>query len=249
MKDRASLRFALPPSLGAVRAGDLADRLARYLERASELDVVVYVASDYSAIEDDLIFGNASAAWSPPLLCQRVREAGGRFLLHAVRGGSERYRSALVRRKGTDVDVDTLSSARAAWVDPESTGGYRLVRVWLSNRLPSLEGAFASERFTGSYEAALRAVRDGDADVTAVFARPEGVEPHSALDEVVLEGKEGLELFAFTHEERNDGVIVAPDCEDEVQVALCQALAEPDEEGREVLAEVFHVEALSPGSD
>lgn len=248
MTDRASLRFALPPSLGAARAGDLADRLRRYLERKSGLDVTVYVAADYSSIEDDLIFGNADAAWSPPLLCQRVRDAGGRFLLHAKRDGNDRYRSGLVRRRGSSVDVEHLSDARAVWVDPESTGGYRLARVWLSQQLPNLDGAFASERFAGSYQAALRAVVDEEADITAVFARPEGISSHSALDEVELAGKERLEIFAFTHEERNDGVVVAPDCDDEVQQALREVLESPDDEGREVMRDVFHADALVSSS-
>jgi phosphonate transport system substrate-binding protein len=241
---RPTLRFVLPPSLGVQKAGDLAGPLAEYLERVTAHEVQVLVAPDYGAVEDDLIFGKAEAAWAPPLLTSAVVEDGGEFVLHCVRSGSVRYRGALVRRKGADASLENMGKLRAAWVSLESTGGYLLVRRWLDEHAADEP---ADQTFFGSYPAALKAVIDGDADFTAVFASPEGADPQrSGLDEIELDGIDQLEIFAYSPEEPNDGIVTAPGCDVVTRDALVKALSDPDDEGRAAIAKVFHAESLRP---
>lgn len=239
------IRFLLPPSLGVVRAGDLTGPLSDYLSRVTGQEVTVYVAPDYAAVEDDLLFGSADVAWAPPLLSGRVEEDGGEFILHCVRRGATRYRGALVRKKGADVAAENLKQKRAAWVSLESTGGYLLVRRWLDEQ--GIDDV-ADETFHGNYADAVRAVLADEADFTAVFCSPEGQDPiHSALDELDdVKGVDGLELFAFTSDELNDGIVVSPQCDEEVKAKVRAALAEPDDEGKAVIAKVFHADELAP---
>lgn len=236
----------LPPSLGVRLAGDRARPLAEYLSRVTGHAVTVYVAPDYSTVEDDLLFGDADAAWAPPLLSARIKQDGGEFILHCVRREATRYRGALVRKRGSDVTAENLAQKRAAWVSLESTGGYLLVRRWLDDK--GIEGA-ADETFHGSYADAVRAVVAGEADFTAVFCSPEGKDPlHSALDEIEVEGVDDLELFAFTADEPNDGIVVGPDCTDEVRAALVSAFTQPDDDGRAAFQKVFNAERFAPPS-
>jgi phosphonate transport system substrate-binding protein len=245
MSDQPTLRFSLPPALGASRAGSLADELQRYLVKRTDHDVTVVVANDYAGIEDDLVFGKSQAAWAPPMLCQRVSDAGGRFILHAVRRGVSSYRSGLVRRKDSEVTVDTFGEARAAWVSEESFGGYLLAKEWLKGRGIDADTAFKSSEFLGSYEACVQALIDGAADVTAVFVSSEAAaKPYDALHELALPGTEQLEIFAFSGEHENDGIVISPECEEVTVDALTKALTDMDDEGRQVLKDIFNAEAL-----
>lgn len=244
-----ALRFVLPPSLGEARAGDLARRLQDFLARHLARDVTVYVAPDYAAVEDDLLFGSADAAWGPPFVCARLQGAGGRFLLHTVRRGASRYRSGLVCRKGEGPSLDDVTGLRAAWVSPDSTAGYLLPRQWLRDRGIDADSAFVTVRFYGSYQAAVQAVMDDEADITAVFASVEdATEEHTALDELSRETQERLEIFAYTAERLNDGIVLAPDVDRMLLEELRDLLtrAHEIEGGAALLLEVFNAERLVP---
>jgi len=241
----SSLRFVLPPSLGESRAGNLAEVLQAWMATRLAREVTVYVAPDYAAVEDDLLFGSADAAWAPPSVCARLQSAGGRFLLHAVRRGASRYRSGLVCRKGDAPGLDDVTGLRAAWVSPDSTAGYLLPRQWFKDRGVDVDAKLLSVRFCGSYTAAVRAVIEGVADITAVFASAEGAErAYSALDELPAEERAQVEIFAYTSERLNDGIVFAPDCDrmalEEVRDLLKSAA--DDDAGKRVLAEVFNAE-------
>lgn len=245
----SSLRFVLPPSLGESKAGDLAARLQGYLTGQLPDGVTVYVAPDYAAIEDDLLFGSADAAWGPPFVCARLQAAGGRFLLHSVRRGASRYRAGMICRKGEEPDLSDVTGLRVAWVSPDSTAGYLLPRQWLRDRGIDADSAFTTVRFLGSYQAAVRAVMDDEADITAVFASVAGADrSHSGLNELSEEAREKLEIFAYTAERLNDGIVFAPDCERMVLEKVRDMLknAHESDEGREVLKAVFNAEQLVP---
>jgi phosphonate transport system substrate-binding protein len=238
----ARLPFAMPPSLGHERAGQLCRSLRTFLNERTGHDFDVYVAEDYRAIEEDLSKGIAVAAWAPPDICRRVTQAGGQQLLWIERHGASSYRSALVCRKGDPILLDSLEAFRAAWVSASSTGGYLLAREWLSKQGKSIHD-FRDTTFCGSYSAALSAVLDFEADVTAVFASSEdSPAPYSALDELHHEDRERLDVLAFTHETPNDGIVVGPSCPDVLRDALRLALvgAGEDEGGSQLVARVFN---------
>ncbi len=243
------LRFVLPPALGEIRAGGLATQLQRFLTEKLDDEVNVYVAPDYAAVEDDLLFGSADAAWGPPSVCARLQSAGGRFLLHAVRRGASRYRAGLVCRKGEGPSLDDVTGLRAAWVSPDSTAGFLLPRQWFRDRGIDVDTAFDDVRYLGSYLAAVRAVLHGEADLTAVFASVEDADtPYTALDELSPEEQDKLEIFAYTAERLNDGIVIAPDCDRARLESLRDLLrhAHDSDDGREVLRAVFNADRLVP---
>lgn len=245
----SAIRFVLPPSLGQARAGSLAEQLQRFLGQHLGREPMVYVAPDYAAVEDDLLFGSADVAWAPPFVCARLQASGGRFLLHAVRRGASRYRAGLVCRKGEGPTLDDMTGLRAAWVSPDSTAGYLLPRQWLRDRGIDAEKTFATVRFMGSYSAAVRAVLDDEADISAVFASVEDASStYTALDELTDDDKARLEIFAYTAERLNDGIVMAPDCDRVLLEELRDLLkrAHDLEGGLELLKNVFNAEKLVP---
>jgi ABC-type phosphate/phosphonate transport system substrate-binding protein len=70
--------------------------------------------------------------------------------------------------------LDGLRGLRVAWVDPCSASGYVMPRIQLAALGIDPRKAFVEEVFAGSHDAAVQAVIDGRADVTATFARVDG---------------------------------------------------------------------------
>jgi phosphonate transport system substrate-binding protein len=247
---RFSFRFGLPPSLGSDVTRGRAESLAQALERALGRRVEVSVAATYEALAKDLLAGRADAVWAPPFVCARVEAMGVRVLARGVRRGRSSYRSALVARVGSGLTVETLQGTRVAWVDRDSVAGYLLPGAYLKARGLEPARTFASQQFTGSYRAALEAVRAGTADVASIFCPPESTGLTFADGvEVVLPGtSDDYDLIAYTEEAPNDGVPVGMGVAPELAGLLERALLglHESEEGRHLLEELFAAERFEP---
>jgi len=184
-------------------------------------------------------------------LCASVEQAGGTGRGRCVRRGLGTYRSELVaaRDGAADTKVLLLQVKRAVWSDPESTSGYLLPVAHL-RRLGMVPGeTFRSESFAGSVTAALLAVAEGKADLTAVYATPEGAPAaRTALDEAPLAVRNRLCIVGYTEEAPNDGLVVAPavpaSTVDYLRWRLCAALKERS--ACDVLRQVFNADGLAP---
>jgi phosphonate transport system substrate-binding protein len=203
------LRVALPPSFVRLDV-EKRKRLEQFLSFATSLPVEVKAAPNSEVLAGSLLSGETTLAWAPPFSCARFEYAGIPVLVRAVRRGAATCRAALVAQASAMVHLDHLHGLRAAWVDRESTGGYLLAAGFLKGRGVDLERTFSSQQFVGSYQAALSAVLEGQADVASVYAPPPEVGSALRLNEL-LPGKQGaLKAIAFTDEAPNDGVAVAP---------------------------------------
>ncbi|ATB28252.1 phosphate/phosphite/phosphonate ABC transporter substrate-binding protein [Melittangium boletus] len=247
---RVSFRFGLPPSLGSGPARERAESLTVFLERALRRKVEVGVAASYEALAKDLLAGRADAVWAPPFVCARMEAMGVRVLARGVRRGRSSYRSALVVRAGSGLTLDTLQGRRMAWVDRDSVGGYLLPAAYLKARGQEPGKVFSAQHFTGSYQAALEAVRDGTADVASIFCPPEstGLIYADGVD-VVLPGQSGaFELLAYTEEAPNDGVPVGMGVPAEVVGLLERAFLSlhEREDGKRLLEEIFTADRFEP---
>jgi phosphonate transport system substrate-binding protein len=244
------LAFALPPSLGQEHAAQRALRLEHFLNEALSRDVVVRVSGDYQAMERDLLSGAVSAAWGPPFVCARTEAYGGRGLVRGIRRGSATYRAALVSLAARKVRLDKLDGLKAAWVDRDSVAGFLLPQGLLRERGVRGWETFSSERFAGSYKAALEEVLAGRADLAAVWTSS-SLDTQAAmrsLEEIVGDRAKELEVLAVTRECPNDGVVLSPRADDPSAAALERAFLTmaDDPEGRVVLTEVFSAERFEP---
>ncbi|MBM7113909.1 phosphate/phosphite/phosphonate ABC transporter substrate-binding protein [Archangium primigenium] len=247
---RVSFRFGLPPSLGSGPARERAEALTAFLARALHRKVEVGVAASYEALTKDLLAGRADAVWAPPFVCARMEAMGVRVLARGVRRGRSSYRSALVVRAGSGLTLATLQGRRMAWVDRDSVGGYLLPAAYLKAQGLEPARVFSAQQFTGSYQAALAAVREGTADVASVFCPPESTGlVYSDGVEVVLPGQGGaFDLLAYTEEAPNDGVPVGMSVAADVAALLERAFLTLHEraDGQRLLEEIFTAERFEP---
>ena len=208
MTDLPRLSFAIPPSLGSNRTGEIASRLQRLLRSGGINDVSVYTTESYGALSLELLTERADLAWAPPSVCARVEVLGGKTLVQTMRAGARAYRSAFVGRKGEMIDLGApLDGLRAVWVDPDSTGGYLLPRAWFWSRGVEIRKAFKASRFAGSYSACLEAVLSHNADVTAVYATVSSEAPARSALEDVPGFLDRLEVITYTEPAPGDGVV------------------------------------------
>ena len=196
-----------PPTLGRVRASARAQLLAETLGRQLGLRAVVTVAQSYAELEEKVLSREVDIAWAPPSICARA-EQREQTILKAVRQSRSMYRSVLVCRQSDDLTVDTLKGKRAAWVDPQSTGGRLLAIGLLRQQGLDPSTLFASETYHGSYQGALLAVIRGQADHSAIYCYgTEDVDVRWSLSEHVGASEVQLKGFAFTDESPSDGLI------------------------------------------
>lgn len=233
MTDLPRLSFAIPPSLGSNRTGEIAKRLQALLRAGGINDVGVYATDSYGSLSLELMTERADLAWAPPSVGARAEVMGGRTLAQTERNGATAYRSAFVGRKGEMVDLGgELSTLNAVWVDPDSVGGYLLPRAWFWARGIDIRDAFGKSRFVGSYSAALEDLLSKRADVTAVYASVSGAAKASSALEDIPGFRDALEIISYTEPAPGDAVVcrasLPPIVRDAVQQRLLQLCETPE---------------------
>lgn len=208
MTDLPRLSFAIPPSLGGDHTKEIVKRLQMLLRAGGINDIVVYATDSYGSLSLELMTERADFAWAPPSVGARAEVMGGQTLAQTERNGATAYRSAFVGRKGEMIDLGSdLLALNAAWVDPDSVGGYLLPRAWFWARGIDIRDAFGGSRFVGSYSAALEAVLSRRADVTAVYATVSGASKASSALEDIPGFRDALEIISFTEPAPGDAVV------------------------------------------
>jgi phosphonate transport system substrate-binding protein len=243
------VRFAMPASLGAVKASTLSLQLGPWLRKllAPEVKVEMHVAESYGALIDDFRAGKVDAAWAPPRVSAQVEKDGGRRLVQFERGGSTTFRSAFVCRADHLVQLDKLNQVSVAWVAPESTSGYLLPRQHLEKQGVDLSKAFGDELFAGSFLGALEALIAGKVQLTAVFSSPaNAAATRSGLDSLPASLRSELKVIGYSEEAPNDG-IVASSSVPEAMFQLMRArltTAHEDPSARDGLKTIFDADRL-----
>ena len=168
----SEVRFGIVAPKGGTKA-TLGNKFAERLSTAAHLPVTSVFADSYDALAAMLSNGMVTVAWLPPIPFIALERAKIAIpLVDHHRGGHARFDAVLIVRKdSTDRTLYALRGKRAAWVDPLSAAGYVLPRIQLAALGIDPRTVFASERFYGSHEAAIRAVMDDRADVAGTFAR------------------------------------------------------------------------------
>jgi phosphonate transport system substrate-binding protein len=238
---KGPMRLALPPSLGPSVAGERGKQLETFLAQALKRPTQVVVAASYESLAKELLSGKCEAAWAPPFVCARIEAMGVRVLVRGVRKGASSYRAALLCRTENALTLDTLQGTKASWCDRDSVGGYLLPLAMLRNKGLDPNKVFASQSFSGSYQASLEALLSGEVDVTSIFASGGKGTVTSGADELIPGRQHKVKVVAYTEESPNDGVAVAMSAPAELTMDLERVLLQLHEspEGASILRETF----------
>ena len=138
-----------------------------------------------------------------------------------------------VRRDSGITGPEQMRGKRMAFVEKATTAGYIFPRAWLKEHgITDLEGFFRESYFTGSHDAAIRAVLDRKADV--------GAAKHSMYDRVRKDDPrvdKDLVILARSPWVPSNGLCVRKDLDPSLQKKLKAALLalEKDPAGKDVL--------------
>lgn len=259
--DTSPVKLLVGAPLGADRAKGDADRLAALLTTALQRPVTGVVVPD-SEISDALSAGKGDFAWLSAM--QYVRSAaqpqgskaqagaGVAPVAQLLRGGLPFYRSVLFTRKGTKIVTPAdLKSKLLAFVREDSAAGYLLPRqTLLASGLTDAElKKFGS--FYGDHAAVCAAVADGKVAAGATVSNDRAGLSIAGCQETLGERASELKVISTSDPIPNDVIAVRPGYPAEGYAALRAALLglAATEEGKKLLADVFHGDGFSPSDD
>ena len=257
--DTSPVKLLVGAPLGADRAKGDADRLAALLTAALQRPVTGVVVPD-SEISDALSAGKGDFAWLSAM--QYVRsaahpqgakaQAGVAPVAQLLRGGLPFYRAVLFTRKGTKIVTPAdLKSKLLAFVREDSAAGYLLPRqTLLASGLTDAElKKFGS--FYGDHAAVCAAVADGKVAAGATVSNDRAGMSIAGCKETLGERASELKVISTSDPIPNDVIAVRPGYPAEGYAALRAALLglAATEDGKKLLADVFHGDGFSPSDD
>ncbi|MDY7227067.1 PhnD/SsuA/transferrin family substrate-binding protein [Hyalangium rubrum] len=245
------IRFVVYPSLGEVREHVRVELLGHAISLRMGRAVQVTTAPSYEALSQALEENRVDIAWGTAEQCARFGPRAW-AVLRAVRFGHGHYHAALVCRSDDSLTLESLRGRRAAWVSPESMGGYLLIARHLEALGSPPAALFAEERFIGSYGGALRAVVSGEADVTSVLtSQPDEITARAFMGTHLGGGEHLLKPLLFSGPTPADGLILTRRLSREDAAALSACIVELSKggAGMEPMIAAFHSEGFTPPAD
>lgn len=231
--------IGLIPELNIFKQKQRFRLLGEYLAKKTGIPVEFTILTRYGNIVDNFtsekldgaFFGSFTGALA-------IRKLGVVPLARPVNlDGSSTYHGLLLVRKDSGISsVAEMRGKRMAYVDRATTAGYIFPLAYLREHGVTGDAGFFRETFfTGSHDAAIIAVLDGKADVTAA--------KHSVYDRVAKENPrvaKELTIIAKSASVPSNGLCVRSDLPDDLQKKLKKALLdlETDPAGQAVLAEL-----------
>ncbi len=174
-RSETPVTLVFTPSRDPTALKEAADAFATTLARLSGVPIRALVASDYAGVIEALRSRRVELAFVHPVgYVLANREAGCQILVRDVWQGKTAYTARFYVRKDSGIQrVEDLRGKTVAFVDPASSSGYIYPMVLLIKQGLVLDrdpkSFFKEALFSGTHEAALRAVLQGRVDAAASF--------------------------------------------------------------------------------
>ena len=231
--------IGLIPEMNIFRQKERFRALEEYLSQKTGIPVQFTVLSRYGNIIDRFTANKLDGAFFGSFTgALAIRKLGVVPLARPVHeDGTSTYQGYIFVRKDSGIKrAADMKGKRMAFVDKATTAGYLFPLAWLrENGVASPDGFFRESFFTGSHDAAIRAVLHGSADVGAakhsIYEQLQKEEPRIDRELVVLARSPWVP---------SNGLCVRKDLDPALQKALKEALLglEKDPRGKRVLEQL-----------
>jgi phosphonate transport system substrate-binding protein len=243
---REPLVIALLPEQNVFLQKEYYQPLGKYLSRRVDREVSFKLLNSYGSIFREIEERKVHGAFFGSLnYVLANRQLGVKVLARPLWvNGESTYTGLIFIRRGGAVgtDVRTWKGKVLALVSKFTTAGYVYPVAYLKRfGVDDLETYFSHVSYTGSHDAAIMAVLNGDADVGAakntIFQRMAARDP-TLRDKLVI--------VAESKEVPSNGLGVRPDLPEELVQRLAEALSgmDEDQEGKKVLEHLGAVKFL-----
>ena len=234
--EQKSLLIGLIPEMNIFKQKQRFKLLGEYLSKQTGVTIKFTILSRYGNIIDSFtsekmdgaFFGSFTGALA-------IEKLGVVPLARPVNlDNTSSYRGYIFVRKDSGIKGPAdMQGKRMAFVEKATTAGYLFPRAWLKEQgIVDLNGFFRESFFTGSHDAAIRAVLDRKADV--------GAAKHSIYDRVRKDDPrvdQDLVILARSPWVPSNGLCVRKGLDAQLQRKLKEALLTLDKDpaGKEVL--------------
>jgi len=224
------------------------DTLAEMVSQKTGLLVAAKAATDFAAVREAMCAGSAQISWLNTFdYIMAHDQCGAEVGLATQRYGSSTYIGLIIVRG--DSGITTLADLKGktmCWVDPSSTSGYIVPRIYLQANGVNPDTDFVKTIEAGSHSNVVLAVYNGDCDAGAVFN-----DARSSIERDFPDVKEKVAILATTTEVPNDGMDFARDLPVGMRNQIMNALLEiaGTEEGALVLRTLFSIDGVQAVDD
>jgi len=240
--------MAFVPSLDSQEVLASGDAIAQMLQKETGLVVKPNVGTDFAAVREAMGAGQAQIGWLNTFNYILASEKYGVEVgLVTQRYGATSYVGQI--NVGADTGITTLADLKGkvfCWVDPNSTSGYIVPRIFLQANGIDPDNDFAQTVEAGSHDQVIISVYNGDCDAGATFD-----DARDNVEDDFPDVKEKVLVLATTPEIPNDSVSFIKDFPADMRQQIVDALlayAQTDE-GKDVLNTLYDIEGLQIADD
>jgi phosphonate transport system substrate-binding protein len=240
--------MAFVPSLDSQEVLASGDAIAEMIKEETGLVVKPNVGTDFAAVREAMGAGQADIGWLNTfnyiLASEKYEVEVG---LVTQRYGGTSYLGQI--NVGADTGITTLEDLKGkvfCWVDPNSTSGYIIPRIFLQANGIDPDNDFAQTVEAGSHDQVIISVYNGDCDAGASFD-----DARDNVEDDFPDVKEKVLVLATTAEIPNDSVSFVKDFPADMRQKIVDALlayAQTDE-GKDVLNTLYDIEGLQAADD
>jgi len=242
-----ALTFGYFAQEDATRAAS--ERLREWMSETLGVTMNLHYAGGYEALTRDVESGKVDLAWLPPVAYVKVDPDKVDPLLALERGRQIGYKAALVVRSDSTYErIEDLQNARAAWVDAWSASGFVVPRVGMKKLGIDPRSFFRVEAFYGSHSAAIRAVIDGAADVTATHARPKASGEEGFEGSWTLVDGVAMRVLRTFGEVPSDLICVRKSVEEPLRTRVANAFKDAATSHKAEIKAIFGADRFTDGS-
>lgn len=169
--ERELLRLGTVPGEEEQRRREQYQPFVEYLERELDMDVELFVGSDYTATVEAMRSNKIDLVWYGPLsyvLAADVADAEA-FALSSNEEMGIFYESYIITHSDSDIyEIADLKGKTFGFVDPASTGGHLIPRLSMVENGIDPETDLESMVYLGGHDACAAAVKNKNVDAASI---------------------------------------------------------------------------------
>jgi len=219
------------------------DTLAKMVSDKTGLVVTANVGTDFSAVREAMCAGKAPIAWLNTFNYVLAHEkCGADVALATIRYGATTYKGQIIVNAASGIKtLADLKGKTMCWVDPVSTSGYIIPRIYLAANGIDPDKDFAKTVESGSHNNVVTAVYNGDCDAGATF-----VDARTSIQKDFADVMDKVLVLATTTDIPNDGVDFSKDFPADSRTKIVNALLEiaGSDEGKAALKTLYSIDGL-----
>jgi phosphonate transport system substrate-binding protein len=224
------------------------DEIATMVSDKTGLVISANVGTDFAAVREAMGADKAQIGWLNTFNYVLAHEKYGvDVALVTVRFGTTTYKGQIIVR--ADSGITTLADLKGkvmCWVDPNSTSGYIIPRIYLKANGIDPDTDFSKQVEAGSHNNVVIQVYNGDCDAGATF-----VDARSSVEADFPDVMEKVVVLATTGDIPNDGVDFVKDFPADMRDQIVTALLDiaSTDEGKNALNTLYSIEGLQKADD